>query len=590
MKTQSPSLHLIKFICLWLILFLQSNSLYNQSNPDANTGGVKMSYRELLLAILSCQDSIFTLSHANIYLEDAENVRFVRSKDTSTYRLLDTVVINVEVQLANITFQSKTDQNHLGFRKIKFKEPVQIELSTKSCFPRLMGCSFEKSFEFYGHEVSKDLSPHNNPFVINCNFLGPAILSTSTEKEMHLMNSTFSSLHRPDRDEAFRWIIYTTDENVTVRLSQNKFKGQEAYDQLFFALLNPYSLKLFDNIFDIDVSIHELSIQDITLRGNQFHKLIDLANIDFGYAKSEISFSEISNRIGAYANLIDTIWQPKTLEAFDDVVAKERFFSAYRRVTEYYRYRGNRKAFNASYTEMKDFETLSLEYDYRKESTLANWFSWRMNQFLGTFSNYGTMPVKAILYAIRVILYFSLLYFFFSNDWDFFTQGRLIAGIQFLSAYFRSDEGLADLYKKTTINSQKHENFLMDIQNNKETVPRVFSWVSIPLHWLATIKNNTINYFLNKLELMQGVWSELEKNAKRKAAIWVSIWILTYILVGLLMKAVNSLTLSINSFTTLGFGNIPTTGLPRYAAILEGFIGWFLLTIFSVSLITQLLQ
>ncbi len=50
-----------------------------------------------------------------------------------------------------------------------------------------------------------------------------------------------------------------------------------------------------------------------------------------------------------------------------------------------------------------------------------------------------------------------------------------------------------------------------------------------------------------------------------------------------------AITLSLNSFITIGFGNIPTRGVSRYACILEGTLGWFLLTLFSVALISQLL-
>lgn len=58
---------------------------------------------------------------------------------------------------------------------------------------------------------------------------------------------------------------------------------------------------------------------------------------------------------------------------------------------------------------------------------------------------------------------------------------------------------------------------------------------------------------------------------------------------GFLVSLINAVTLSLNSFVTLGFGNIPTHGLARYITILEGFIGWFLLSIFTVSLINQVL-
>ncbi|SMD32610.1 hypothetical protein SAMN04488029_0959 [Reichenbachiella faecimaris] len=54
-------------------------------------------------------------------------------------------------------------------------------------------------------------------------------------------------------------------------------------------------------------------------------------------------------------------------------------------------------------------------------------------------------------------------------------------------------------------------------------------------------------------------------------------------------RIINSLALSLNAFVTLGFGKIPTRGLAKYLAILEGFIGWFLLSIFSVALINQVL-
>ncbi|MBW8049514.1 MAG: two pore domain potassium channel family protein [Cytophagales bacterium] len=60
-------------------------------------------------------------------------------------------------------------------------------------------------------------------------------------------------------------------------------------------------------------------------------------------------------------------------------------------------------------------------------------------------------------------------------------------------------------------------------------------------------------------------------------------------LLGFIISLINALTLSLNSFTTLGFGRIPTKGLARYVCIIQGFIGWFLLTIFTVSLINQVL-
>ena len=58
---------------------------------------------------------------------------------------------------------------------------------------------------------------------------------------------------------------------------------------------------------------------------------------------------------------------------------------------------------------------------------------------------------------------------------------------------------------------------------------------------------------------------------------------------GFLLSVLNAVTLSLNSFVTLGFGEIPTKGAARYVTIIQGFIGWFLLSIFTVAVINQAL-
>ena len=59
------------------------------------------------------------------------------------------------------------------------------------------------------------------------------------------------------------------------------------------------------------------------------------------------------------------------------------------------------------------------------------------------------------------------------------------------------------------------------------------------------------------------------------------------LIMGFITSMFNALTLSLNAFTTLGFGNIPTHGIARYVCIFQGFLGWFLLSIFTVAMINQ---
>ena len=73
-------------------------------------------------------------------------------------------------------------------------------------------------------------------------------------------------------------------------------------------------------------------------------------------------------------------------------------------------------------------------------------------------------------------------------------------------------------------------------------------------------------------------------------SIIIGLYQIIYLIWVLLIRCLNAVTLSLNAFSTLGFGEIPTKGLARYVTIIQGFIGWFLLSIFLVSLIGQILN
>ena len=163
--------------------------------------------------------------------------------------------------------------------------------------------------------------------------------------------------------------------------------------------------------------------------------------------------------------------------------------------------------------------------------------------------------------------------------------------IKLLSRYFRSEEGIANLYEEQERHRYKSfEDFMAYINEGKFEIPRIFLWISKPLYQLSTIGISSTNKFLSRAEILNGKWIELDKKNKRKTAMVGGFILISHLVLSLVMKVLNAVVLSINSFTTLGFGEIPTRGIGRYAAIIEGFIGWFLLTLFSVSLITQLLQ
>ena len=99
-----------------------------------------------------------------------------------------------------------------------------------------------------------------------------------------------------------------------------------------------------------------------------------------------------------------------------------------------------------------------------------------------------------------------------------------------------------------------------------------------------------MNRIYSSTELLRGKWVDLPPGRKVYAGIAVSITVVVYLIYLGIIRGLNSIVLSLNTFSTLGFGDIPVRGISRYVAIVEGFLGWFLLSIFSVSLISQILQ
>jgi len=87
----------------------------------------------------------------------------------------------------------------------------------------------------------------------------------------------------------------------------------------------------------------------------------------------------------------------------------------------------------------------------------------------------------------------------------------------------------------------------------------------------------------SKGQLLQDYRIFVDKNDKGYARPFINLSL------GFGKSLLNAMTLSLNSFVTLGFGSIPTTGLARYVCILQGFLGWFLLSIFTASLINQVM-
>lgn len=570
-----------------LIIFLLSNSVFAQNNKQE--GSISnpriLSYQELLNEMASCKDSMYILKNATIKFDLIRDGRFIKGQDSIVRAQLDTIYVKAKILLDNIKFERNSGGRlQPVFLKVDFAKEVKILQSKVEERLSFFDCTFKSTLEIRIHKESRDSRIYLDNSTLNS-------YSRFIHKNgsMIFLECLFDPINKQDLDN---FNFTTADVESSVMFYNNKFIRRDSIGGSYI-WGNAYTLRFWDNIFETDLHFPEMSIDDITMIGNKFLGLIDMTNVEFGSYKSELYYEQLGGKIGVYSNEDDGIkaWRPKTFESFSDSIAAERFFNVYRRVTDHFRNRGNLKDYNKMFIEMKDFETMQLHYYFEKEKSIASWFSWKMNLFLGIFSDYGTSPIKAVLYAIKVILIFALFFFFFHNDWDTFTKEKLMARMRLLTKYFRSNDGIAKLYEEQERHRYKnYEDFITAMQDSKHEIPKMFLWISKPLYALSTYKIKASNKFLQKAEILNGKWLELEGPKKALTSVSVSIVLVFYLISSLIMKVLNALMLSINTFTTLGFGEIPTRGIGRYAAIIEGFVGWFLLTLFSVSLITQLLQ
>ena len=155
----------------------------------------------------------------------------------------------------------------------------------------------------------------------------------------------------------------------------------------------------------------------------------------------------------------------------------------------------------------------------------------------------------------------------------------------------KKDSGIHEVYLEDQQDDllEYHE-FKNYMSSSEKTIPIFFTATALPIYKWAISGTKLSAAFLKRIDIMKGTWQELPAHQR----FWKSILLIGAFLIAILydvfIKMLNALMLSINTFTTLGFGEIPIKGLPRYLAIIQGFIGWFMLTIFSVSLISQLLN
>ena len=177
------------------------------------------------------------------------------------------------------------------------------------------------------------------------------------------------------------------------------------------------------------------------------------------------------------------------------------------------------------------------------------------------------------------------------EDWDKINRNYLIKKASRLLEYFQSEQRMEDFYTEQHKEKlQSYEEFKNQVGGSLGKVPSMITWLFRPLYQFSVLWHNSISWMYRRTEILSGRYEDLNAGRKIMVSGVMSTIVVFYIMYLVGVRAFNSIFLSMNTFTTLGFGEIPVKGIGRYLSILEGFLGWFLLSIFSVSLISQILQ
>ena len=142
----------------------------------------------------------------------------------------------------------------------------------------------------------------------------------------------------------------------------------------------------------------------------------DIKNIEIEGASlpafnTYIPFDQVKGKlcISTWANSEYEYYRAEKDKDFDAQDKYDYLIASYKLLLNGYQNRGDQDSYNSCYVEMKNIETRRLAYLHRKNPSFTSYFSWKINQFLKVFSEYGTKPARAIVFSLYVILFFTAL-------------------------------------------------------------------------------------------------------------------------------------------------------------------------------------
>ncbi|MGE4541699.1 MAG: hypothetical protein AB7D35_10590 [Bacteroidales bacterium] len=512
---------------------------------------------------------------------------------------------SVSLYLYNVQFKLGENQK-LVFKDWNFLRLNGINLSsdndlvfenctTDGAYPvRIENCSFSGILEFTGEEALASIqfsgSNFGNKLNLNqdadfvklesCRFYADSIVIASLDEEQFHPQLDFS-------DQSFG----------VINLSDLTFEptGIDYIFSINFSAAEISKLSLF-GIDGFGLDLTDLNIEKSLLGDSLLiSDFIAVQNFDFPAENTNLPWHNLG---GEKLSLLlekgsgkPEIYQAKSTQQLASTLHYNELMSCYNKINGMYQARADRQSINESYIEIKDIETRYQKFKYELEPTLNLFIGYHLNRFLSFFSDYATNPAKSLQIALYTILIFAFFYMISYSDWDGINFNYFVRQYMLLSEYFMTEKSLKDLYS-TDIEEERErfEAIKTHYLKNRSEIPLLVRGLGFPLYFFWNARQQLIWLVYSKIELMHGQWNQLSNSRKAVVGTVTALSLFIYFAIVLLIKFINSFMLSLNMFLAMGFGKTPENRAPMYLTVIEGLIGWLMLTIFTITLLSQLLQ
>ncbi len=461
-------------------------------------------------------------------------------------------------------------------------------------------CSFKKTLRIYTSELE---------FIDfdTCNFeLGFKVERTPVKDRLKFAGCNFSfnpNIPNPTTEYdmgAILFVIANKNDALDLTLQDCAFNLPDSMKNnpdFFLNLTDSHfsNLRMFDNKFNANVDFSQSTVDNTFLTYDcEYNGKIMMDAFNINPVNTQIQWSTVSgNRLAVYDAKSKRIFHGGLIDSLHDEFLFDNLISRYASFYGAFRAQGNKISANECYVEWKNIETKYFKNRYIEKGGKNNFFSYIMNEFLRIFCDYGTNPLKAINIALYVLLAFASIYFFFPYTVKVFGRRSLFQQLKIYGYYLSSPKSLLEIESAEFAHNKdpkSYSEYISFLRVAGKAVPWYFNIFAKPLYFIERLKEKPAKLFYKIIDLFPDEWTSMSGSKKLLATIVYGFVVLFTIVWFLLIHTLDSIMLSLNVFSTLGFGQIPIKGIPRYLTIVEGFVGWFLLSIFIVSLISQVIQ